>query len=77
MSVWLQKIGFDTAENEPCEVCLLSVNRLPTSLETIFEQLVFHLRPSPDHYFGSRGVGAMSGAAAQRRIKEIKELSED
>ena len=30
-------------------------------------------------HVGSRceGVGAMSGAAAQRRIKEIKELSED
>ena len=42
----LAKFGFDTAENEPYEVCPLSV----CLLGNIFEQLIFHLRPSPDHY---------------------------
>ena len=26
---WVAKIGFDTVENEPCEVCPLSVHRSP------------------------------------------------
>ena len=26
---WFAKLGFDTADNEPCNVCLLSVYRSP------------------------------------------------
>ena len=49
----LAKFGFDTAENEPCKVCPLSVYRSPVA---ILAQ-------------GARGVGAMSDAAAERRSR--------
>ena len=42
----LAKIGFDTAENEPCEVCPLSENTQPRTNESVGDEVVWSTRVS-------------------------------
>ena len=59
----LAKIGVDTAENEPCKVCPLSVYRSPRfeSFSALIDETMEERRASSEEIMGLTGTAAAAG----------------